>query len=65
MTGFLSACKESPISNQTYRLKVIELLANRYPHVIGQKNYKGMTGFILACKFDQIDVVKYLIENFP
>ena len=38
MTGFLSACKESPKFNQTCRIEIIELLANRYPHVIGQKD---------------------------
>ena len=65
MTGFLSTCKESPKFNQTCRLEIIELLKNRYPHVVCQKDNKGMTGFILACKFNHIDVVKYLIENFP
>ena len=52
------------IACRSNSLEVVELLLEKYPDIISQKNKYGDTGFIYAC-YNSLEVVKLLLEKYP
>ena len=46
-------------------LKLIELLLERYPDIINQKDNKGWTGFMIACEYNSLEVIELLLTKYP
>ena len=56
-TGFIESCTNN---NQ----KVAQILIEKYPSIVRQKDTHGFSGFIWACLNNNIQVVKLLTNNY-
>ena len=46
-------------------VKIIELLINKFPEIINQRNKDSKTGFLLACQRGNYKIVDFLLSKNP
>ena len=56
--GFILACYKN-------NKETVDLLIEKYPNIIEQKNNHGRTGLMKACYYDNIEIVKLFIKRYP